>query len=124
MKFYKCDRCGSIVAKLNDVGCAPSCCGEEMKEMRIGTTDGAKEKHVPVVKEEGNQVYVQVGEVLHPMEEDHYIEWIYLLTDKGFQIKYLHPGQEPRAVFSITDKEVVLAVMEYCNKHGLFKADI
>ncbi len=124
MKFYKCLECGSIVAKLNDDGCAPSCCGVPMKEIIAGSTDGAKEKHVPVIKEDEGRVYVQVGEIAHPMDPDHWIEWIYLLTDKGFQIKHLRPGEDPRAVFAILDSEVVLAVMAYCNKHGLFQASL
>lgn len=124
MKFYKCLKCGSIVAKLNDVGCPPSCCGEPMLELRIGTTDGALEKHVPVVKEDGNKVYVQVGSVAHPMEDDHYIEWIYLLTDKGSYIHFLRPHMEPRTIFEIGEGEVVLQVLEYCNKHGLYQANL
>lgn len=83
-----------------------------------------KEKHVPVVHEEDGKVYVQVGSTPHPMLPEHYIEWVYLLTDKGSQRKQLHPGQEPKALFHIGEDEVVLAVMAYCNKHGLWKADI
>ncbi len=123
-KFYKCMHCGSVVVKLNDIGCAPSCCGEPMKELKAGTVDAAVEKHVPVVHEEGNKVYVQVGSVIHPMDPDHYIEWIYLLTDKGGQFRFLKPGVEPKAIFTLGDKEVVLEVLAYCNKHGLWAADL
>ena len=83
-----------------------------------------KEKHVPLVHEEDGKVYVQVGSTLHPMLPEHYIEWIYLLTDKGLQRRPLHPGQEPKAVFYIAPDEVVLSVEAYCNKHGLWKADL
>ena len=123
-KFYKCPKCGSVVVKLNGIGCAPSCCGEPMQELIPGVVDAALEKHVPVVAEKDGKVYVQVGDVIHPMLENHYIEWIYLLTDKGGTFRFLKPGEEPKAIFSILDDEVVLEVYEYCNLHGLWKANL
>ena len=124
VQFYKCFHCGSVVAKLNPIGYPPSCCGEVMKPLVAGTSDGAVEKHVPVVAEKEGKVFVQVGEAIHPMVEDHWIEWIYLLTDKGGQFRFLRPGEEPKAVFALLDGEVVLEVYAYCNKHGLWKANL
>ena len=124
VKFYKCAKCGSVVAKLNAQGCNPSCCGETMQELRVGTVDAALEKHVPVVAEKDGKVYVQIGSVAHPMVEDHWIEWVYLLTDKGGSFHFLKPGDEPQTVFSILEDEVVLEVYAYCNKHGLWKTDL
>ena len=124
VKFYKCFACGSVVAKLNPIGCVPSCCGEPMKELIAGTVEAAAEKHIPVVAEKDGKVYVQVGEVVHPMVEDHWIEWVYLLTDKGGYFHFLNPGEEPKTVFSLLDNEVVLEVYAYCNKHGLWKANL
>jgi superoxide reductase len=83
-----------------------------------------KEKHVPLVHEEEGKVFVQVGSILHPMDADHYIDWVYLLTDKGAQRKILHPGVKPEVVFYIAPDEVVLEVLAHCTKHGLWKADI
>jgi superoxide reductase len=123
-KFYKCAKCGSVVVKLNPIGCTPSCCDEPMQELRVGTVDAAQEKHVPVVAEKDGKVYVQIGSVAHPMVEDHWIEWVYLLTDKGGSFHFLKPGDEPKTVFSILEDEVVLEVYAYCNKHGLWKADL
>ena len=122
--FYKCAECVSIVLKLNAVGPVPVCCGSPMKELLANSTDAATEKHVPVVKEEGNAIEIVVGSAPHPMAEDHYIEWIYLLTDKGAKIHYLHPGEAPACRFALTDDEVAIAAYAYCNKHGLWKADI
>lgn len=123
-KFYICDECKSIVLKLNSVGASPVCCGKPMRELHANSVDAAQEKHVPAFKEEGNLVKVVVGSVPHPMEDDHYIEWIYLLTDKGAQIKYLHPHDAPAAEFALSEDEVAIAVYAYCNKHGLWKANI
>jgi len=83
-----------------------------------------REKHVPLVHEEKGKVYVQVGSVPHPMTPEHYIDWIYVLTDQGIRIKPLHPNQEPKAVFPLNEGEVVLEVFAHCNLHGLWKADI
>ena len=123
-KFYKCPHCGSVVVKVNGVGCEPSCCGETMKELIPGTVDAATEKHVPAVAEREGKVFVQVGEVIHPMLENHYIEWVYLLTDKGGTFHFLKPGDEPKTVFALLEDEVPLEVYEYCNLHGLWKADL
>lgn len=123
-KFLGCD-CGTIVGVIEEGSCTPECCGKEMEELPIhrGDEEG-KEKHVPLVHEEEGKVYVQVGSVLHPMEDKHYIDWIYLLTDKGAQRKILHPGQKPEVVFLIGEDEVVLEVIAHCNKHGLWEADL
>ena len=123
MKFYRCEVCGKMVALVNDVSCCPTkCCGEPMKEIVPNTSDGAHEKHVPVIKVEGNKVIVEVGSVAHPMIEAHYIEWIALETDKGNQRKKLNPGDAPRAEFALLEGEKVLHAYAYCNLHSLFKA--
>mgnify|MGYP003571290092 CR=1 FL=1 len=122
IKFFKCKKCGKILELVNP-GCpVVVCCGEEILELKANTTDGASEKHVPVIEQNGNQVVVKVGSAVHPMEEDHYIQWIEIETDKGIQRKYLKPKEEPKATFTLSD-ENLLAAYEYCNKHGLWKAE-
>ncbi len=124
MKFYKCEKCGSFVIKINSAACNPVCCGEPMKELIPGTSDGAHEKHVPVVTVDGNKVTVQVGEVEHPMMENHYIQYIWLETDKGFMQKDLKPDEKPCAEFILADGEKAVAAYEFCNLHGLWKKEI
>ncbi|MDO4546061.1 MAG: desulfoferrodoxin family protein [Bacillota bacterium] len=121
MKFYVCEQCGNIVTYIEDKGVPVMCCGQKMTEMVPNTTDAAQEKHVPVVKKDGDKVTVTVGSVEHPMLEEHSIQWVCLNTKKGSQIKYLKPGEKPEAVFTLVDDEVV-EVLEYCNLHGLWKA--
>lgn len=122
MKFVKCEVCGKIVAVVNDSACPTKCCGEPMKEMVPNTQDGAREKHLPVYKVENNIVHVVVGEVEHPMLDNHYIAWIILETNKGNQRKVLKPGLKPEADFALLPGEEVVAVYEFCNLHGLYKA--
>ena len=91
-----------------------------MKLMVENTSDGAKEKHVPVLEKTANGWWVMVGSILHPMEEKHYIEWIELIADGHSYRAYLSPGQEPKAFFAVKAKKV--EAREYCNLHGLWKA--
>jgi superoxide reductase len=122
-KFYICEICGNLIGMIHNAGVPMVCCGEEMTELVANTTDAGPEKHVPVVEVSGDRVEVTVGSVLHPMVEKHYIQWIYLLTEKGGQRKALNPGEEPKATFSLVDDKPISA-FEYCNLHGLWKTDV
>ncbi len=122
MKFYKCDKCGKILEEVQTSKCEMvQCCGQPMTIMTANTSDGAMEKHVPVVEQNGNVVTVTVGSVEHPMLEEHYIQWIVVETEYGNQRKELKPGQKPQAVFVLAEGEKLVAAYEYCNLHGLWK---
>lgn len=123
MEFYICEHCGNLVGMVHNAGVPMMCCGQKMTKLEPGTSDGAHEKHVPVFTVEGNKVTVTVGSVEHPMLENHYIQWIALETKKGAQRKILNPGEAPKAEFMLTDDDEVVAVYEYCNLHGLWKAE-
>lgn len=122
MKFYKCELCGNIIEHVKDSGMRVVCCGQEMKELIPGTSDGAQEKHVPVVDVDGNKVTVYVGAIEHPMTEAHYIQWIAIETTNGSQRSYLSYTNEPKAEFILADGEELVAAYEYCNLHGLWEA--
>lgn len=124
MKFYICEHCGNIITFMKNAGVPVMCCGQKMKELIPGTSDGAVEKHVPAVSVEGQKVVVKVGEAEHPMLEAHYIQWIALETESGVQIKNLKPGEKPEAVFLLPEGEKAVAAYEYCNLHGLWKKEI
>ena len=121
MKFYKCEICGKIVAMVKETPVDTMCCGQAMRELVPGTTDGAAEKHVPVYTLEGNTVKVKVGSVEHPMTDAHHIEWIAIETENGNQRKELKPGDKPEATFALVPLDKVKSVYEYCNLHGLWK---
>ena len=120
MKFFRCKHCGKIIAIVNDRKVPTICCGEAMEELIPNTSDGAQEKHVPVVEINGNVCTVKVGEVTHPSFDAHYIEWIAIETNFGNQRKVLKPGDEPKAEFALLEGEKVLRAVEFCNLHGLF----
>ncbi len=122
MKFYKCSHCGNIIAFVENKGVPVKCCGEKMEEIVANTVDAAKEKHVPVIKVEGNLVTVNVGDVAHPMLPEHSILWVALETKQGAQRKELAAGSEPTVKFALVDGDEVIAAYAYCNLHGLWKA--
>jgi superoxide reductase len=120
LQVYKCDICGNIVEVLHGGGGELVCCGQPMKLMTENTVDAAKEKHVPVVEKVDGGFKVKVGDVAHPMEEKHYIEWVELIADGKAYRQFLNPGDAPEAFFSLAADQVT--AREYCNLHGLWKA--
>jgi len=116
--------CKKVILMMHEGAPDTYCCDEPMKELIPGEVDAATEKHVPVVTVNGNTVHVEVGEVVHPSEAAHYIEFIALETTNGYQIKNLNPGDKPEADFALLDGEKPLTAYELCNLHGLWKKDI
>jgi len=123
MNFYKSKEENMMVLKLSGSDAAIAAGGKEMKQLKAGVSDGAVEKHVPAVEVDGKVVRVQVGSVEHPMLDVHYIEWIALESKEGLQVKYLEPGIKPYAEFVLSESDEPVAVYEYCNLHGLWKAE-
>ena len=119
MKFFQCLDCGKILIPDRSEDFEP----KKLTELVPNTTDAAGEKHVPVIRVNGNSVKVEVGAVAHPMLDAHYITFIVLETSQGYQKKDLKPGDKPEAVFALADGETVVAAYEYCNLHGLWKAE-
>lgn len=121
-KFFICEKCGNIVAAVKESGVPVMCCGEKMKEIVPGIIEASKEKHIPVYEKKGNIVKVTVGEVEHPMQEEHYIEWISIQTKFGNQRKTLKPANKPEVFFALCEDDEIEAVYAYCNIHGLWKS--
>ncbi len=119
--IFKCDVCGNISVKLVDSGVPMFCCGKPMTAIVPNTVDATSEKHKPVAKQDGTTLNVQVGEVLHPMTKEHYISMIILQTNKGVYVKNLSPLDQPMANFTLDKGEKPIAVLSYCNLHGLWK---
>ena len=123
MKIVRCKHCGNIALMLKDSGVDMICCGEVMQELNPLLKDGALEKHVPVYLINDNIVHVEVGSVIHPMEEKHYIQWIIVETNLNTHIKHLTYNDEPKADFALVNGEEVGSVYEYCNLHGFWKSE-
>lgn len=120
-EIYKCEICGNVVEVLHSGAPALVCCKQPMKLFVENTVDAAKEKHVPAFEKTASGLNVKIGSVLHPMEEKHYIEWIEVIAGDRTYRQHLKPGASPEAFFPIIDPK--FTVREYCNLHGLWKAE-
>ncbi|MBQ9084683.1 MAG: desulfoferrodoxin [Clostridia bacterium] len=121
MKHYICRRCGDIVAMVNGGGERLSCCSSRMEELTPKWEGQGAEKHTPSMEQFGNRVHIWLP---HPMEREHRVDWICLVTDKGSQRKLLSPLGESSADFYLDDGERVIRAFAYCNLHGLWVLDI
>ena len=130
-KFYICRHCGNLIGLIHDAGVPMMCCGQKMEALVPNTTEAAGEKHLPFVNLEDGSVYVRVGETTHPMTEEHYIQWVELLTPFCVMRRELHPGDKPEALFLVDPATACgqkvmscdvseIRAREYCNLHGLF----
>ena len=121
-KFYRCKKCGNLHVAILGGKVTPQCCGEPMEVLEAGVTDAATEKHVPVVTREGDTVRVAVGEVAHPMTAEHLIQFVAVVTDDRIEVAKLDADDAPEATFAVA-AGVAGTAYEYCNLHGLWKAD-
>lgn len=119
--FYRCEECGNTTGVLDGNSKNILCCGKKMKPLVANSTDAATEKHVPVYEKVGDEIFVKVGETEHPMETDHYIMWITLVSEGKTTRELLKPGQPAEAKFQYIPGSVIYA---YCNKHGLWKKEV
>jgi superoxide reductase len=118
--IYKCMKCGNVVEVVVQGGAPLVCCGESMRLMDEKNKEGAGEKHVPVVEAAGNGILVKVGSVPHPMDADHWIQFIEVITKGGKTCRQdLNPGDKAEAYFNVKPEEAA-TVREFCNKHGLW----
>ena len=154
MLFYRCEKCGNIVALVKSAGGTLTCCGQKMTMLKANSTDAAREKHVPALAIGSGKIKVTVGSAIHPMTAEHFIEWIAHVTNNRIDIVRLKPGMEPKAefanysgedeiIFTGENDEMVLnceakpcnfvysdktakkvAVYAYCNLHGLWKTEL
>ena len=122
-KFFICKHCGNLLGLIDNKGVPLVCCGENMAELVPNTVEASTEKHLPAVTVNGDKVTVAVGSVPHPMEENHYIAFVYVETKRGGQRKCLKVGEAPELSFCFTD-DTPVAVYAYCNLHGLWKTEI
>ena len=121
VKYYRCPICGNVIEVVNGNVNMVKCCGQTPVLMEANTVDAAVEKHVPVYEIDGEEIIVKVGEVIHPMEDAHYITFITLVTNDRVIRVDLKPGDEPVVRLPYVSGSVIY---EYCNLHGLWKNEV
>ena len=120
-KFYKCSKCEAIFEVITPHCCDELlCCGEYVELIKANEGHGLEDKHIPVVKREGDNLTVCVGRVLHPMSKEHNIVWVEVKSKYFEQRETLKKGDDPIAMFQVPEK-VPVTVFAYCNIHGLWK---
>lgn len=120
-EVYKCNVCGNVVEVLFSGGGDLVCCGQPMEQLEEKTKEEGREKHLPIFQKKNATLKVQVGEVPHPMEEGHYIQWIEIWLDGRLcQRQQLSPGEKPEAVFALKEDFSQLKIRQLCNIHGLW----
>lgn len=121
MKIVKCDSCKAVFEVVLE---PEQGLPEGLREVKAGSVDGALEKHVPVVEQEGHKLIVKVGSVAHPMLDEHYVQAIWVEFEDGtYEKKTLNPGMEPQVKFCMKGYTGKVTVYEYCNLHGLWKTE-
>lgn len=124
MKILKCPVCGNIVEMVEDHGIPLMCCGQKMVELNANTTDAATEKHVPLLSYDNGILTAIVGAVEHPSLQEHYINFIMVEAGERIMRVNLKAGDKPAAKFHLGDYKGMVSVYEYCNLHGLWKAEM
>lgn len=121
-ELYKCEICGNIAEIVINKGGVLVCCGEKMKKLTPSTTEAGEEKHLPIIERENGGVKVKIGEIPHPMSDEHYIQFIEAISDdlKYLKRKYLNPNEEAVLKFKCGCSEKIIS-REYCNIHGLWQ---
>ncbi|MCL2172770.1 MAG: desulfoferrodoxin [Candidatus Bathyarchaeota archaeon] len=124
-KFYICKHCGNIADLINNKHKPLVCCGEKMSELIPNTVEASIEKHLPLITKGlvADSISVQIGSILHPMENEHHISFVYVESERGGQCRYFKVGEEPKLVFCFSNDKPI-AVYAYCNLHGLWKTEI
>ena len=121
VRFYRCPICGNVIGLIEGNAEHIMCCGKPMELMVANSTDAAQEKHVPSWKRVEDEIVVKVGEVEHPMEKEHYIQWIALVSDNRTTRVRLYPEQSTETRLPYIPNSTLYA---YCNKHGLWKTTV
>jgi superoxide reductase len=120
LDVYRCELCGHIIEIVNKGEGTLVCCGQNMTFLSENSRDAAVEKHVPVIEISSDGIKVKVGQVAHPMTEEHLIQWIEVIVDDKICRSWLKPGDAPEAFFKLSGSKI--SAREYCNLHGHWKA--
>lgn len=118
MIFYRDEKTKEILISHKEIS------KNDLKKLEVEEDESKKEKHVPIVEKDGSIIHVKIGNIMHPMDLDHYISFVFLETNLGGSYRYLTYNQKPVVDFHLSQGEDVIAIYEYCTLHGLWKKSI
>lgn len=118
--LYKCNKCGNIAELLESGTCEMYCCDQPMELLKAVQKEEGKEKHIPVLTIDSDKIKVDVGSIPHPMEKEHWINFVEVCVGGEVFRKRLNPGDEPSATFNVNANNEKVSARIYCNVHGLW----
>lgn len=113
MCFYICSNCGNMITAMTDTNI--TCCGKKLKLLQ---PQKATEHERLIVEKIENDFYITT---YHPMEREHYISFVALLTGDSIMLRKQYPEWELQVRIPIFAHG---RLFWYCNKHGLFYQEI
>ena len=149
--FYRCPVCGAltVINPMPKGGQEPIlyCCGKQLYPLELCRDEEVLSEHkidyVVFGGFERSGVRITVDGGSHPMWEDHKIEWVYLHTFQGGQLKFLPSKTRAVIHFSLADEDAYvycdrevcrmgrehcqfeckrgMVAYAYCNVHGLVR---
>lgn len=112
-KFYVCPVCGNVIHSMGES--VINCHGVQLLPESAEKSD---EKHVIEIERIEDEYFVHLE---HDMNKEHYISFIATVSSDGLQLIKLYPEGQAQARFKISGVKRVYA---FCNRDGLFYADI
>ena len=139
MNIFICQKCGHIEFNSAPQNC-PVCNATQFKqndkvfdESMEKSREGAV-KHIPKVQivqkcglipeESCIDIIVRIGETLHPMMENHFIQFIDCYVDEKYVSRiFLTPDMNPAVILHLKSNGSKVAIVENCNIHGYWKTE-
>ena len=141
MTIFICGFCGHI-----EFGGAPDrcpVCGAAKEKFSqndnvfVEAEEKSKEgavKHIPAItvnktcklvpEEACVDIIVRIGETLHPMMPEHFIQWIDCYVDDAHVTRIMPtPGVFAAGCFHLKTTGSKVRIVEFCNKHGHWQAE-
>ena len=140
MNIFICQKCGHIEFNSAPQNC-PVCWSAQFKqsnsifeESMQKSKEGAV-KHIPKVtinnkcglipEESCTDILVRIGETLHPMVDNHFIQFIDCYLDEKYISRiFLTHDMHPSVVFHLKSKGTKIIIVENCNLHGYWKTEV
>lgn len=120
MKFYMCSKCNQMYFSEDKASDNLVCCEEKVEELVPIEIGDVLDHHGIVIRKTGNFVNISINDK-HPMIETHFIKFIALQTNEGFQYKELDYLKERKTTFILSNTETIIQIYTYCNIHMLFR---
>ena len=112
-QFYVCPVCGNIITAMADANI--TCCGKKLTALPLQKADETQCLGIEKIE---NEYFVSSD---HPMERQHYISFVALLSADGVIFRKLYPQWDLQCRLPFVRRA---RLVWYCTQHGLFYQEI